>query len=255
MEGLRAGCYAGSVYDTIKKELLSLRVETSTLSKSLASTATIANVTALTRRHDATAKRVSAVSTRVGELEELLAGLQFAGAEAARAQQRLQTEVCTAQRCICAKVRECLTPVYFQHGTSHSRAECCRSQQRLPNISQSERGKKPVFECLGFVQCCTVHGFTKADGQGDENNAPVFVSASAIFACGGVWCTDGPPKGIPAPAVHICCCCAGFCSHCVVGSSDCAGYLLVSIVPHHRRCSRHSCFREPLIPSRTGPLQ
>lgn len=96
MEGLRAGCYAGSVYDTIKKELLSLRVETSTLSKSLASTATIANVTALTRRHDATAKRVSAVSTRVHELEELLAGLQLAGAEAARAQQRLQTEVCTA---------------------------------------------------------------------------------------------------------------------------------------------------------------
>jgi hypothetical protein len=87
---------AGSVYDTIKKELLSLRLETSTLSKSLAATATVANITALTRRHDATIKRVSAVSNRVNELEQVLAGLQLALAEAARAQERLQREVCAA---------------------------------------------------------------------------------------------------------------------------------------------------------------
>ena len=94
--------HAGSVYDTIKKELLSLRVETSTLSKSLASTATLGNVTALTRRHDATLKRMSALSTRVNALEHVLAGLEFASADAARSQQRLQTEVCTVQCCACA---------------------------------------------------------------------------------------------------------------------------------------------------------
>lgn len=88
-----SSCIAGSVYDTIKKELLSLRVETSTLSKSMAATATLANVTALTRRYDATLKRVTAVGTRVHELEQVLSGLQLASAEAARALQRLQTEV------------------------------------------------------------------------------------------------------------------------------------------------------------------
>jgi hypothetical protein len=84
---------AGSVYDTIKKELLSLRVETSTLAKTVAATATVANVTTLTRRHDATLKHMSAMSSRVNELEQVLAGLQLASAEAAIAQQRLQTEV------------------------------------------------------------------------------------------------------------------------------------------------------------------
>lgn len=81
------------MYDTIKKELLSLRVETSTLSKTVSSTASVANVTNLTKRHDAAIKRLTAVSNRVHELEVVLAGLQLASSEAALAQQRLQREV------------------------------------------------------------------------------------------------------------------------------------------------------------------
>jgi hypothetical protein len=87
------GPRAGSVYDTIKKELLSLRVEAATLSKALAGTASAANLSALHRSHAALGRRVDSAAKRLDGLEQVLAGLQLAVAEGAAAQTRLQAEV------------------------------------------------------------------------------------------------------------------------------------------------------------------